>query len=75
MQTGEILIDAECNPWHGYYVEKVIKQIENGESLQKEWNVPEEVYMNMPEDFEIMLGGKAYTIQAITENIVKQREY
>lgn len=75
VQTGEILIDAECNPWHGYYVEKVIKQIENGESLQKEWNVPEEVYMNMPEDFEIMLGGKAYTIQAITENIVKQREY
>ena len=75
VQAGEILIDAECNPWHGYYIEKVIKQIENGESLQKEWNVPEEVYVNMPEDFEIMLGGKSYIIQSITEEIIKQREY
>ncbi len=29
----------------------------------------------MPEDFEIMLGGKSYIIQSITEEIIKQREY
>lgn len=75
VQTGEILIDAECNPWHGYYVENVIHQIENNEPLQKEWNVPEDVFVNMPEDFEIMLGGKSYIIQSITEEIIKQREY
>lgn len=75
VQTGEILIDAECNPWHGYYVENAIHQIENNEPLQKEWNVPEDVFVNMPEDFEIMLGGKSYIIQSITEEIIKQREY
>lgn len=75
MRNGEILIDAECNPEHGYYVEKVMEQIEDKELLQKEWNVPEEVFANIPENYEIMLGGKRYTIQAITEDIVKQREY
>lgn len=75
MRNGEILIDAECNPTQGYYVEKVIEQIEDNELLQKEWNVPEEVFANIPENYEIMLGGKRYTIQAITEDIVKQREY
>ena len=61
VQRGEILINAECNPWHGYYVEKAIYQIEKGEGLQKEWNVPEEVYVYMPKDFDVMLGGKTYT--------------
>lgn len=75
VQRGEILINAECNPWHGYYVEKAIYQIENGEGLQKEWNVPEEVYVYMPKDFDVMLGGKTYTIQSITEDVVNQREY
>lgn len=75
MRNGEILIDAECNPEQGYYVEKVMGQIEDKELLQKEWNVPEEVFANIPENYEIMLGGKRYTIQAITEDIVKQREY
>lgn len=75
MRNGEILIDAECNPEHGYYVEKVMEQIEDKELLQKEWNVPEEVFANIPENYEIVLGGKRYTIQAITEDIVKQREY
>lgn len=75
MRNGEVLIDAECNPEQGYYVEKVMGQIEDKELLQKEWNVPEEVFANIPENYEIMLGGKRYTIQAITEDIVKQREY
>lgn len=75
MRNGEILIDAECNPEQGYYVEKVMEQIEDKELLQKEWNVPEEVFANIPENYGIMLGGKRYTIQAITEDIVKQREY
>lgn len=75
VQNGEILIDAECNPEHGYYVERVMEQIEKKEILQKEMNVPEEIFANIPEDYEIMLGGKEYTVHAITEDIVKQREY
>lgn len=75
VQKGEILIDSECNPEHGYYVERVMEQIEKKEILQKEMNVPEEIFANIPEDYEIMLGGKEYTVHAITEDIVKQREY
>lgn len=75
VKNGEILVDAECNPTHGYYVENVIEQIEDNELLQKEWNVPEEVFANIPKDYVIMLGGKEYTMRAITEDIVKQREY
>ena len=29
----------------------------------------------MPKDFDVMLGGKTYTIQSITEDVVNQREY
>lgn len=75
MQEGEILIDVECNPWHGYYVEKVIKQIERDELLQKEINVPEEIFINWSEDFAIMLGGKNYKVQLLTEEMIRTREY
>ena len=42
---------------------------------QKEWNVPEEVFVSMGEDFEIMLGGKTYTVSNVTESIIKKRQY
>lgn len=75
MLQGELLINVECNPWQGYYVEKVIDQLEQNALQQKEWNVPEEVFVSMGEDFEIMLGGKTYTVSNVTESIIKKRQY
>ena len=75
MLQGELLIDVECNPWQGYYVEKVIDQLEQNALQQKEWNVPEEVFVSMGEDFEIMLGGKTYIVSNVTESIIKKRQY
>lgn len=71
----EILINGECNPWHGEYVEKVIHMLETNELWQKEMYVPEETFYSMPEDMQIMLGGKEYTVQTVTESIVQKREY
>lgn len=75
VQEGKILIDGECNPWHGHYVEKVIGQIEKGKTFQKEMNVPEEVFINWSENFDIMLGGKNYTVQLVTDEIIRSRDY
>lgn len=71
----EILINGECNPWHGEYVEKVIHMLETNELWQKEMYVPEETFYSMPENMQIMLGGKEYTVQTVTEPIVQKREY
>lgn len=71
----EILINAECNPWHGGYVESVIQKLEENELWQKEMYVPEEIFYSMPEDMEIMLGGKEYIVQSVTEAIIQKREY
>lgn len=75
VQDGKILIDGECNPWHGYYVEKVIGQIEKGEPHQKEMNVPEEVFIQWSGNFDVMLGGKNYTVQPVTDEIIRSRDY
>ena len=56
-------------------MEKVIHMLEVNELWQKEMYVPEEIFYSMPEDMQIMLGGKEYTVQTMTESIVQKREY
>lgn len=73
--NGEILINAECNPNHGYYVENIIEQIEGGELLQKELNVVEDVFIYGNEKIEIMMGGKKYKIRTLTESSINERNY
>lgn len=73
--NGEILINAECNPNHGQYVENIIEQIEKKELLQKELNVLEDVFIYGEEKSKIMLGGKEYEVRTLTESIINERNY
>lgn len=56
-------------------MEEVIRKLEENELWQKEMYVPEEIFYSLPEDMEIMLGGKEYIVQAVTESIVQSRGY
>lgn len=44
VREGEINVDVQCNPDQGKYVERVIRDIEAGKKIEKEYSVPERVY-------------------------------
>lgn len=44
VEDGTINVDVECNPEQGDYVEKVIRMLENGETVEKSYIVDEEVF-------------------------------
>lgn len=44
VEQGIISVDVECNPELGLYVEEVIKDLEAGKEVKKEYYVPERVF-------------------------------
>lgn len=72
---GQILMNLECNPLQGHYIEKVIDQIQEGRLRQKEWYVPEQIFVGASGISEIMVGGKVYKTQEVTEELLQLREY
>lgn len=57
--AGQINLDVECNPMHGPRVEKIIRQLEAGETPQKKYYVEETCFE--PED--------------LTEELIQARGY
>ena len=41
---GEINVDIECNPEQGPYIEDVIRMLENGETIENNYYVPEKIF-------------------------------
>ena len=44
VQAGKINVDIECNPEQGPYIEDVIRMLENGETLESNYYVPEKIF-------------------------------
>lgn len=44
VQSGEINVDIECNPEQGPYIEDVIRMLENGETIENNYYVPEKIF-------------------------------
>lgn len=44
VQDGSINVDIECNPEQGPYIEKVIRDLENGKEVDKYSYVPEQIF-------------------------------
>lgn len=44
VRSGEINVDIECNPEQGPYIENVIRMLENGENIDKNYYVPEKIF-------------------------------
>lgn len=44
VKEGKINVDIECNPEQGPYIERVIKNLEAGSTVQKKYYVPERVF-------------------------------
>lgn len=72
---GDIIINIECNPLHGPKAEEVILQLENGESPTKRYYISEQIFVHEAGLPAVKLRGKDFTPQAVTEEIIKGREY
>ena len=59
VQSGIINVDIECNPNQGEYISEVIRSLEEGREVEKKYYVEEHVY----------------TMENVTEEILKQRNY
>ncbi|MBO5474711.1 MAG: ABC transporter substrate-binding protein [Lachnospiraceae bacterium] len=57
--AGTINVDIECNPNQGEYLSDVIQRLENGEEVEKEYYVEEDVF----------------TIENVTEELLEERTY
>ena len=44
VQSGEINVDIECNPEQGPYIEDVIRMLEDGETIENNYYVPEKIF-------------------------------
>ena len=56
--NGLINVDIECNPIQGDYVSEVIRKLENGETVEKEYFVDEQVFTK--ENVADSLSSRAY---------------
>ena len=56
---GVINVDIECNPDQGEYVSDVIRMLENGEQVEKQYYVDEDVF----------------TIDNVTQDVLSKRSY
>ena len=44
VQAGKINVDIECNPEQGEFIETVIRMLEAGEPVEKEYVVEEKIF-------------------------------
>lgn len=58
VQQGIINVDIECNPEQGDAVSEIIRRLENGEEIEKEYMVEERVFT--PENVGVHLDSRTY---------------
>lgn len=70
VMSGEINADFECNPLAAPDVEKIIKQLEAGETPEKEVYMEEKWYVNEDILSSITVEGKEQALTVVTQEIV-----
>lgn len=58
VQSGKINVDIECNPEQGPYIEDVIRMLENGETIEKNYYVPEKIFTQ--ENVGLYINNRSY---------------
>lgn len=71
VQSGDINADFECNPLAAPFVEEVIKQIEAGETPEKEVYMEEHWYVNEDILSSITVDGAEQALTVVTDEIVE----
>lgn len=73
--SGDITLNTECNPLHGPRVEKIIQQLENGETPEKKAYVEEEMFAHDDTVTSVTVDGTEYPVTVVTEDVIGERKY
>lgn len=75
VKDGKITLNTECNPLHGPRVEKIIKQLENGETPEKQAYVDEEMFAHDDTVKSVTVDGTEYPVTVVTDEVLSARKY
>ena len=75
VKDGKITLDTECNPLHGPRVEKIIEQLEKGETPDKQAYVDEEMFAHDDTVASVKVDGQDYPVTVVTDEVLKGRKY
>lgn len=75
VKEGKITLNTECNPLHGPRVEKIIKQLEAGETPEKQAYVDEEMFAYDDTVKAVTVDGTEYPVTVVTDEVLSARKY
>ena len=75
VKDGKITLDTECNPLHGPRVEKIIEQLEKGETPDKQAYVDEKMFAHDDTVTSVKVDGQDYPVTVVTDEVLKARKY
>ena len=75
VKDGKITLDTECNPLHGPRVEKIIEQLEKGETPDKQAYVDEKMFAHDDTVTSVKVDGQDYPVTVVTDEVLKGRKY
>ena len=73
--SGDIIVNTECNPLHGPRVEQIIKQLQAGETPEKQAYVEEGIYAYGSDVPSVSIDGTDYEVTEVTQDVVDARAY
>ena len=73
--SGDIIVNTECNPLHGPRVEQIIKQLQAGETPEKQAYVEEGIYAHGSDVASVSIDGTDYEVTEVTQEVVDARAY
>ena len=73
--SGDIIVNTECNPLHGPRVEQIIKQLQAGETPEKQEYVEEGIYAHGSDVASVSIDGTDYEVTEVTQDVVDARAY
>ena len=73
--SGDIIVNTECNPLHGPRVEQIIKQLQAGETPEKQAYVEEGIYAHGSDVASVSIDGTDYEVTEVTQDVVDARAY
>ena len=73
--SGDIIVNTECNPLHGPRVEQIIKQLQAGETTEKQAYVEEGIYAHGSDVASVSIDGTDYEVTEVTQDVVDARAY
>ena len=75
VMSGDINADFECNPLAAPFVEEVIKQLQAGETPEKQAYVEEGIYAHGSDVASVSIDGTDYEVTEVTQDVVDARAY